>query len=96
MTPADKKKKQKVEEPQTTAPVEEAADPAVQPDQKKASKKKAKTEETAVDEASQPDANQPATDEQPAKKDKQGKKDKSGVACDPAADMATQEGCVAQ
>ena len=89
--PADKKKKQKVEESEAPAPTEEVADPAAQPDQKK---KKAKTEETAVDGASQPDDSQPATDEQPAKKDK--KKDKSAVPCDPAADMATQEGCVAQ
>ena len=94
VTPAEKKKEEKVEESQTPAPVEEAADPAAQTDQKKASKKKAKTEETAVDGASQPDENQPASVEQPAKKDK--KKDKSAVPCDPKADMATQEDCVAQ
>ena len=96
VTPADKKKKKKVEESLTSAPAEEAVDPETQPEQKKDSKKKAKTEETAQDGASQPDANQPASDEQPAKKDKKGKKDKSGVPCDPAADMTTQEGCVAQ
>ena len=96
VTPADKKKKQKVEESEAPAPTEEVADPAAQPDQKKATKKKAKTEETAVDGASQPDDSQPVPDEQPAKKDKKDKKDKSAVPCDPAADMATQEGCVAQ
>jgi hypothetical protein len=93
-TPADKKKKKKVEESQTSAPAEEEADPAAQPDQKK--KKKATTQETAVEGASQPDENQAAAEEQSAKKDKKGKKDKSGVPCDPGADMATQEGCVAQ
>ena len=93
VTPADKKKKQKVEESEAPAPTEEVADPAAQQDQKK---KKAKTEETATDGASQPDESQPASDEQPAKKDKKDKKDKSAVPCDPAADMATQEGCVAQ
>ncbi|MEP7173453.1 MAG: DUF6600 domain-containing protein [Aestuariivirga sp.] len=96
VTPADKKKKKNVEESQTSAPVEEAADPAAQPDQKKISKKKAKVEETAVDGASQTDENQPASEEQPAKKDKKGKKDKSAVPCDPEADMANQEGCVVQ
>ena len=94
--PADKKKKLKVEESQAPAPAEEAADPAAQPEQKKATKKKAQTEETAVDGASQPDESQAVPDEQPAKKDKKDKKDKSAVPCDPAADMATQEGCVAQ
>ena len=92
--PADKKKKQKVEESEAPVPMEEVFDSAAQPDQKKASKKKAKTEETAVDEASQPEDSQAVPDEQPAKKDKM--KDKSAVPCDPAADMATQEGCVVQ
>jgi len=95
VTPADKKKKKKVEDSQTSAPVEEAA-PTSQPEQKKDSKKKAKTEETAADPASQPDENQPASGEQPTQKDKKGKKAKAGVPCDPAADMATQEGCIAQ
>ena len=94
VTPADKKKKKNVEE--FSAPVEEAADPAAQAEKKKDTKKKATTEETAVDGASQPDESQPASEEQPAKKDKKGKKDKSGVPCDPAVDMASQEGCIAQ
>ncbi|HUQ34891.1 MAG TPA: DUF6600 domain-containing protein [Aestuariivirga sp.] len=95
-TPADKKTKKKVDESQASAPVEEAADPAAQPGQKKDSKKKAKTDETVVDGAIQPDESQPAAEEQTAKKDKKGKKDKSGIPCDPTADMATQEGCVVQ
>jgi hypothetical protein len=93
-TPADIKKKKKVEESEASVPGDESADPAVQPVQKKASKKKAKAEET-VDGASQPqesqpDENQAASDEQPAQK---GKKKAQPVApCDPA----TQEGCAEQ
>lgn len=94
-SPADKKKKKKLEESQNSSPVEDAADVATQPEQKKDSKK-TKTEEMAVDGASQPDESQPAAEEQTAKKDKKGKKDKSGVPCNAEVDMATQEGCVVQ
>ena len=82
--PADGKKKLKAEQTE-----DEAADPAAKPDQKKAAKKKVVPEEAEA--AAVSDKKKTAAGEEPA-----AKKDKKAVPCDPAADPATQEGCVPQ